>query len=315
MKTSLKNRRGSRADKAHPRPRGEKLAAARKQSSHLSRRVKSNRWEFQAGNEPQIDPRKVGAPELRIQMRGDWIPIAGRRPVEELWERGVIPEVLLVARRFQGGKPDEILRRFQSAGWKVREVDSLQLEAAAEGLHHQGYVALIREFPYHRLDDLIADAVRAGDESVLVVLDQIQDVGNVGAILRTAECSGACGAILPLHRAAGITAAVIRASAGAALHLPVARVVNIAGALERLKEADFRIIGADQEAQRWLYEADLRGRVALVIGSEGRGLRPGVKRRCDDLISIPLRGRVASLNASVAAALCLYEIVRRRLST
>jgi 23S rRNA (guanosine2251-2'-O)-methyltransferase len=253
------------------------------------------------------------APEKQTEMRNDWIPIAGRRPVEELHERGIVPEILLVARRMQSGKPDEALRRFQSAGWKIREVEPAQLQAAAAGLHHQGYVALIREFPYRRLDEIIAGIPQAAEEPFLVVLDQIQDVGNVGAILRTAECSGAAGAILPVHRAAGITAAVIRASAGAALHLPVARVVNIAGALERLKEADFRIIGADQEARRLLYEADLRGKIALVIGSEGRGLRPGVKRRCDDLISIPLRGRVASLNASVAAALCLYEILRHRL--
>ncbi len=259
------------------------------------------------------EPRQKSTREIRMEPRGDWIPIAGRRPVEELWERGVIPDVLLVARRIQSGKPDEALRRFQTAGWKIREADPAQLQQAAEGLHHQGYVALIREFPYRRLDDLIAGADQAEGEPFLVVLDQIQDVGNVGAILRTAECSGAAGAILPMHRAAGITAAAIRASAGAALHLPIARVVNIAGALDRLKEADFRIIGADQEAQRLLYDADLRGKIALVIGSEGRGLRPGVKRRCDDLISIPLRGHVASLNASVAAALCLYELVRRRL--
>lgn len=241
------------------------------------------------------------------------IPICGRRPVEELLCKGIKPEKLLVEERDRQGRPDELLERLQAAGWKVELHKKPELDSSCGGLHHQGYIALIREFPYWRFEDLIAEALERSSDPFIVALDEIQDVGNLGAILRTAECAGAAGAVLPLHRSAAVTATVVRSSAGAALHLPISRVINLSGGLDELKEAGFRILGADQEGNQSLYAADLKGPLTLVIGSEGRGLRPGIKRRCETLISIPLRGRVSSLNASVAAALCLYEALRQRM--
>ena len=242
------------------------------------------------------------------------IPIAGRRPVEELLRQGVVPEKLLVAHRERRGKPDELTQRLQAAGWKTETREQRELDEASGGLHHQGFVALISEFPYWSLHDLVRAVESRSAQPVLIALDQIQDAGNLGAILRTAECAGAMGAIIPHHRAAGITAAVIRASAGAALHLPLCRVVNLSGALDGLRETGFGVVGADPEGQRTLYEVTLTGKLVIVIGSEGRGLRPGIQRRCDALARIPLYGRVGSLNASVAAALFLYEAARQRLS-
>jgi len=259
---------------------------------------------FRRGKPEQFQRRR---PELE-----PLIPIVGRRPVEELLRLNLKPEKLLLLAREKRGKETEILAPFLEAGWKVEETDRTKLDQAAEGLHHQGFVALIRHFPYRTIPELIENSATFTDP-VIIALDEIQDAGNLGAILRSAECAGAAGAIIPLHRAASVTAAVIRASAGAALHLPLARTVNLAHALEELSQAGFRIIGADQEAAQPLYKVKMTGPVALVIGSEGRGLRPGVKRRCEALISIPLLGRTASLNASVAAAVCLYETLRQRL--
>jgi len=241
------------------------------------------------------------------------LPISGRRPVGELLRRGLKPEVLLILRRERRGKEAEVFEPYRQAGWKIEEVERERLDQAAEGTHHQGVVALIRQFPYLTAEELVESAQSRESDPLVVVLDEIQDAGNLGAILRSAEGAGAAGAVIPLHRSAQVTAAVMRASAGAALHLPICREVNLNRALEVLREAGFRVFGADQEGDQSLYQTDLRGPAVLVIGSEGRGLRPGVKRRCDALVAIPLRGRVASLNASVAAALCLYEAVRQRL--
>lgn len=237
------------------------------------------------------------------------IPISGRRPIEELLRRRIQPIVLLSAKRTKSGRDDPLLDRCRNAGWKIDMKDKSDLDKATEGLNHQGFVALIHEFPYLTIDELI-DKSQAGGSQIIIALDQIQDAGNLGAILRSAECAGAGGAIIPAHRAAGVTAAVIRRSAGAVLHLPVCRTINLSQTLDLLKESDYRIFGTDQEGATSLFEVDFEGPVVIVIGSEGRGLRPGIKRRCDTLVAIPLRGRIASLNASAAAAVCLFEITR-----
>jgi 23S rRNA (guanosine2251-2'-O)-methyltransferase len=241
------------------------------------------------------------------------IPICGRRPVEELLRQGRRPDRLLVMHHEKRGRQDDDLRRYQSAGWTIREVERQEIEEICGGLHHQGVVALIHEFPYWRLEDMVEAAKTQSAEPILLALDQVQDVGNLGAILRTAECAGVAGAILPLHHSASVTAAVVRTSAGAALHLPICRTVNLSAALDYLAEGGYRILGADQEGDLSPFSADLRGAVALVIGSEGRGLRPGILRRCGRLLRIPIIGKIGSLNASAAAAILLYEAARQRL--
>jgi 23S rRNA (guanosine2251-2'-O)-methyltransferase len=248
-----------------------------------------------------------GHPEEPTQL----IPIPGRRPIEELLQKGIKPEKLLVALKDRAVKPDDLVERCRKAGWHIEYVDRKVLDDAAEILNHQGYLAFINYFPYINLDRLISEAGNANNP-MLIALDQVQDAGNLGAILRSAECAGVMAALIPFHRAASVTAAVIRSSAGAALHLPICRVVNLSTALDELKNAGMRIVGMDQEGNRSLYETDLRGSLVMVVGSESHGLRPGIKRRCDDMVSIPLKGRVGSLNASVAAAVCLYEAVRQR---
>ncbi len=241
------------------------------------------------------------------------IAVFGRRPVEELLRRGIIPEAIWVDAR-KSSRRDPLTELCRSAGWEVIPKEHSSLDAAAEGLPHQGYVAFLREFPYLPWEEFLQMLQRKPDP-FLLALDRLQDAGNLGAVIRSAECAGCAGALLPLHRAAGVTAAAIKRSAGAAFHLPICRVPNLSNALDRLIELDFTVYGADQEGSNSIYEADFTRPHALVIGSESRGLRPGIKRRCDMLVSIPLQGVVGSLNASVAAAVCLFEVVRQRRQT
>lgn len=185
------------------------------------------------------------------------------------------------------------------------------LDRRAGTARHQGAVGIAAAKSYASLDDLL-ESVSGLDAPLLLVLDGIEDPNNLGAILRTAEAAGAQGVILPARRAVGLTAVVAKISAGAVEHLPVARVVNLSQAIERLKEARFWIYGLDAKGSRSYTEVDYRGPVALVVGGEGRGLRPLVAGRCDGSVRIPMRGKVESLNVSVATAIVLYEILRQR---
>ena len=167
---------------------------------------------------------------------------------------------------------------------------------------------------YATVDDILGAARTRGEPPLVVVCDEISDPHNLGAIIRTAECAGAHGIIIPKRRSAGLTAVVGKTSAGAVAHLPVARVANLTALLKELKDDGLWIFGADAAGDRPLYEADLKGPAAIVIGSEGSGMSRLVAEQCDFKVSIPLRGQINSLNASAAAAVLLYEAVRQRLS-
>jgi 23S rRNA (guanosine2251-2'-O)-methyltransferase len=194
----------------------------------------------------------------------------------------------------------------------VECVDRAELDALAGGHTHQGIVAEAEPGAEPTLDGLL-DSVRAsGEPALIVVLDEVADPQNAGAVVRTAEAVGAHGVVMTLHRSAPGGAGMSRASAGAIEHLPVVRVVNLRRALERLRDAGIRTVGADPAAATVHTAADLAGPVALVLGAEGRGLRDLTRRTCDELVRIPLRGRTASLNVSAAAAVLLYEAVRQR---
>jgi 23S rRNA (guanosine2251-2'-O)-methyltransferase len=178
---------------------------------------------------------------------------------------------------------------------------------------HQGVIGIAPPFPYASLHDILARSRAGGATRLIVVLDHLTDPHNVGAIIRTAEAAGADGVILPARRSAGVNATVRKAAAGAAVHLPIARVANIAAAIREMKKAGVWVAGADPSAEAVeSHRADFNRDLALVIGSEGSGLSPLVKRECDYLIKLPIRGRVASLNASVAAGILIYEALRQR---
>jgi 23S rRNA (guanosine2251-2'-O)-methyltransferase len=213
--------------------------------------------------------------------------IYGRRPVAEA-ERG---------------------RRRVHRVWRAPETPAEELERLCGSPDHQGVVAEVDPYPYAD-----PDALFDGDdgEGLVVALDQIQDPHNLGAVARAAEVAGARGLVIPERRAAAVTAAACKASAGAVEHLPVARVRNLADWLAEAKRQQAWIYGADSEAERHYTDVDWTGRAVLVLGSEGRGLRQRVARACDELVSIPLSGKIGSLNASVAAAVILFEARRQR---
>ena len=177
--------------------------------------------------------------------------------------------------------------------------------------HHQGAVAMVAAKAYLTLDELMA-VVASKEHPLLLILDGIEDPHNLGAILRTAEAAGVDGLIIPERRAVGLTATVAKTSAGAIEYLPVARVVNLSQTIERLKKGNFWIYALDGKGDQNFLNIDYRGSLALVIGGEGRGIRPLVAAHCDGRIHIPMKGRVSSLNASVAAGVLLYEVLRQR---
>jgi 23S rRNA (guanosine2251-2'-O)-methyltransferase len=213
--------------------------------------------------------------------------IYGRRPVAEA-ERG---------------------RRRVHRVWRAPDTPADELERLCGSPDHQGVVAEVDPYPYADPSELLA-----AEEALVVVLDQVQDPHNLGAVCRAAEVAGAAGVVIPERRSASVTPAVCKASAGAVEHLSVARVRNVADWLGNAKQAGAWVYGAAAEAERRYTDVDWSGRVALVLGSEGSGLRPRVAGACDELISIPLGGRIGSLNASVAAAVIMFEARRQRTS-
>jgi 23S rRNA (guanosine2251-2'-O)-methyltransferase len=186
------------------------------------------------------------------------------------------------------------------------------LERYAPGASHQGVVASMAPVRYADADDLV-QPYPDGRPALVVLLDGITDPQNLGAILRTAEAVGVTGAMIPRHRSASLTSVVAKHSAGASQFIPVARVPNIVPMIERLKENGLQVVGTMGEAQATIYDVDLTQPIAIVIGSEGAGLRPLVQKKCDLLVRIPMRGKISSLNASAAAAVVLYEVLRQRL--
>jgi 23S rRNA (guanosine2251-2'-O)-methyltransferase len=222
------------------------------------------------------------------------------------------------ARRPAGGGGPR--REIEEAAKAVRVSPVLrsrdELDALAEGGNHQGVVAVVGEYRYATLDGLLARAL--GGESdgarrpLILVLDGVQDPQNLGAIVRTAHVAGAHGVVIPKDRAVGVTSAAVKASAGATEHLAIAQVVNVARALEELKAAGLWTVGAVAGGGQPPWRVDLREATALVLGAEGKGIRPLVRRHCDLLVEIPMAGQVASLNVAAAGAMLLYEAVRQR---
>jgi 23S rRNA (guanosine2251-2'-O)-methyltransferase len=184
-----------------------------------------------------------------------------------------------------------------------------RVEKLAPRRVHQGVVGLCEEYVYATVDEVIAHRNRASRYDLVIILDSVTDPQNLGSIIRTAHCCGANGVIIPENRAAPVTASVMKASAGAAQHLPTAMVVNLVRTIEYLKERGFWIYGADAASKVGIHTPDYAGPVGLVLGSEGQGIRTLIRKKCDFLISIPMRGEVASLNVAVAAGVILYEIL------
>ena len=218
----------------------------------------------------------------------------------------------------QRGETDKTLGHIASkaraAGIVVVEADRRKLDGMSRTHAHQGVIALAAVREYVSLEDILADAAAKGEQPLLVVCDEISDPHNLGAIIRTAYCAGAHGVIIPKRRSAGLTSIVAKTSAGAVSHMKVARVPNIPALLKDLKKQGIWVFGTAADGTTGLYQADLKGPAAIVIGSEGDGMTRLAVENCDFLVSIPMKGDLNSLNASASAAILLYEAVRQRMN-
>ena len=231
--------------------------------------------------------------------------ISGRNPViEALRANRPINKIFLA--RGTTGSVKEIQALAKENNIIIQEVDSEKINSLAENRNHQGVVALLAARDYIEFEQLIALSKTKGESPLLILLDELEDPHNLGAIIRTVDAVGAHGVIIPKRRSVGLTEAVAKTSAGAVEYVPVARVSNLVQAMEYLKEQGFWIAGADATADQTYWQADLKGPMAIVIGSEGKGIGRLVRENCDFLVKIPLLGNISSLNASVSAALILY---------
>lgn len=238
--------------------------------------------------------------------------LEGRNALQEALRSGRTIDKVFIA----DGDTDRGLQRLaaeaKDAGAVVVSVDRRKLDAMSFTHAHQGVIALAAAHAYFTVDDILEEAASRGEAPLIVICDELSDPHNLGAIIRTAECAGAHGVIIPKRRSVGLTAVVGKASAGALEYLPVARVANLVSAIRELQKAGVWVFGTAADGDTALYQADLKGPAAIVIGNEGDGMSRLVAEACDFKVSIPMRGRISSLNASNAAAILLYEAVRQR---
>ncbi len=239
--------------------------------------------------------------------------IEGRNVVMEALRSGAAIDKVYLAKGETDNTLGYLAAAARSRGVVVVEADRRKLDAMSRTHSHQGVIAIAAVREYASVEDMLTAAREKGEAPLLVVCDELSDPHNLGAVIRTAECAGAHGVIIPKRRSAGLTAVVAKTSAGAVSYLPVARVPNLTALLKQLKQEGIWVFGTAADGATSLYEADLKGPAAIVIGSEGDGMSRLVREQCDFLLSIPMRGQVNSLNASAAAAIVLYEAVRQRI--
>ena len=249
-----------------------------------------------------------GRPEENRDEGADRI-LCGRNPIREALRGGREIEKLLIQKGELNGTAREIVQEAREKKIMVQEVDRRRLDEIA--LHHQGLIAFASEYAYAEIDEMIAAAEAREEEPFLVILDGVTDPHNLGAIIRTAECAGAHGVIIPTHRSVGLTPAAVKASAGAIEHMKVARVTNLNRTIEDLKKAGIWVYAVTMDGKDY-EKVDFRGGVALVVGAEGEGISRLTEEKCDLKVSLPMKGQLDSLNASVAAGIIMYRVLSCR---
>ena len=273
-----------------------------------SRRRSDDRRDRRFDNRREQRPAALIAAEEEDETR-----LEGRNAVTEALKAGRVIDKIFIA----DGDIDRGLQRLaaecREAGAVVVPVDRRKLDMMSTTHAHQGIIAQAAAHEYASIDDILEEAASRGQAPLIVICDELSDPHNLGAIMRSAECAGAHGVIIPKRRSVGLTATVAKASAGAVEYMKVARVANINNTINELKEKGVWIFGAAGEGSVPMYKADLTGPAAIVIGNEGDGLGQLVRKNCDMLVNIPMSGRISSLNASAAASILLYEAVRQRL--
>lgn len=237
--------------------------------------------------------------------------VIGRNPVLEAIKSGRPIDKILIKKGKYEGSMVPLIKKAKEMGIIIQETDRAKLDAVAQGENHQGVIAYVSAHSYVSVDDILKNAEDKGEAPFVIICDKITDPHNLGAIIRTANCVGAHGVIIPKRSSAGINSTVAKTSAGAVEYTGVAKVTNIADTIDKLKKKGLWIAAADMDGES-MYKTDLKGALGIVVGSEGSGVSRLVKEKCDFIISIPMYGEINSLNASVAAGVVMYEAVRQR---
>ena len=264
----------------------------------------------------KIKPAISGEPNAAEQNENheDFDKIEGRNPVMEALKSGRSINKIFISKGDKEGSINQIIAFGKEKGVVIQEVDRTRLDIMSTSHSHQGVIAFVAAKDYVEVEDILNIAESSGRQPFIIVLDEITDAHNLGSILRTANAAGAHGVIIPKRRAIGLTATVAKASAGAIEYVPVARVTNISQTIDYLKKRNIWVVGTDSTGNKPYYKSDLKGPIALVIGSEGEGIGKLVRESCDFIVNIPMMGQISSLNAAVAGAVVMYEIVKQRSS-
>lgn len=239
--------------------------------------------------------------------------VEGRNSVLELLESGKDINKIFITRGEKHGSINKIIAIAKERKVIIVEKDKKQMNEIAQTQNYQGVIALVPPFEYCEIEDILEEANKKSEDPFVLILDEIEDPHNLGSIIRTAETAGVHGIIIPKRRAASVNSTVSKVSAGAVEHMKIARVTNITDAIERLKDKGLWICGTDINTDKYYYNQDLTGPIGIVIGNEGNGISDKVKKNCDFLVKIPMKGKVTSLNASVSAGIIIYEAVKQKI--
>ncbi len=239
--------------------------------------------------------------------------IEGRNAVIELLKSGKPINKLYILKGERQGSINEIIKIAKRNKNVIVEVDKNKLDSLSETKHHQGVIAFVSPVEYKELDDIFALAEERNEDPFIIIADEIEDPHNLGALIRSAEGAGCHGIIIPKRRAVGVTEIVVKTSVGATQYVPVVRVNNINETIRELKDRGVWIVGTDGNADKLYYEQDLTGPIAIIIGSEGRGMNSLTMKNCDYLVKIPMMGKITSLNASVSGGIIMFEALKQRI--
>lgn len=239
--------------------------------------------------------------------------VEGRNSVLELLESGKDINKIFITKGEKHGSINQIIAKAKEQKIIIVEKDKRQMQEMAQTQNYQGVIAIVPPFEYCEIEDILEEAKNKNEDPFVIILDGIEDPHNLGSIIRTAETAGAHGIIIPKRRAASVNSTVNKSSAGAVEHMKIARVNNITDSINELKEAGLWICGTDVATEKYYYNQDLTGPLGIVIGNEGQGMSEKVKKNCDFLVKIPMKGKIESLNASVSTGIVVYEAVKQRL--
>lgn len=285
--------------------------------SGQDRRTQGDRRKFDRG----IPDRRQGERRQEIRREEDRIEeqkfedqVEGRNAVLELLESGKDINKIFVAKGEKHGSINKIIAIAKERRVIVVEKDRKQLEEMSQTENYQGVIAIVPPFEYCEIEDILNVAKERQEEAFVLVLDGIEDPHNLGSIIRTAETAGVHGIIIPKRRAVAVNSTVNKVSCGAAQYMKIARVTNISDAIEELKQEGLWVCGTDVATEKYYYNQDLTGPLAIVIGNEGKGISDKVKKNCDFLVKIPMKGKVESLNAAVSTGIVVYETVKQRIN-